>query len=195
MKRLQISIAELKLNIHTHTHTHTQCKTTLVHGKSMYVYVSMNLYIHTYIYIYMCLSVCLFGFFVNKGGFMFCTWCRIWLLHCVLSSRSSLVQSGLLLLLHHRLYCLITGTLSSRMLELVIVVARMANIDLQNAPNYVQQMNQHPVKKACLMLCLTLDGCVCYMKVHLCFNPVIALSHKKTSDFDVQVTVHRDKFL
>jgi len=85
--------------------------------------------------------------------------------------------------------------LSSRMLELVIVMARMADIDLQNAPNYVQQMNQHPVKKPCLMLCLTLDGWVCYMKVHLCFNPVIALSHKKTSDFDIQVNVHRDKFL
>jgi hypothetical protein len=70
--------------------------------------------------------------------------------------------------------------LSSRMLKLVIVVAHMADIDLQSAQNYVQQLNQHPVKKVCLMLCLTLDGWVCYMKVHLRFNPVIALTHKKT---------------
>jgi len=96
------------------------------------------------------------------------------------------VQSSLLLLLHHRLYFLITGMLSSRMLKLVTVVAHMADIDLQNAQNYVQQMTQSPVKKACLMLCLTLDGWVCYMKVHLRFNPVIALSHKKTPDFDIQ---------
>ena len=32
------------------------------------------------------------------------------------------------------------------------------------------------------MLCLTLDGWVCYTKVHLRVNPVIALSHKKSSD-------------
>jgi hypothetical protein len=93
-----------------------------------------------------------------------------------------MVQPSLLLLLHHRLYFLITGMLSSRMLKLVIVVAHMADIDLQNAQNYVQQMTQHSVKKVCLMLCLTPDGWVCYMKVHLSFNPVIALSHKKTSD-------------
>jgi len=80
------------------------------------------------------------------------------------------VQSILLLLLLHRLNFFITGMLSSRMLKLVIVVAPMADIDLQNAQNYVQQLNQHPVKKACLMLCLTLDGLVCYMKVHLRLN-------------------------
>jgi hypothetical protein len=72
--------------------------------------------------------------------------------------------------------------LSSGMLKLVIVVEHMADTDLQNAHNYVQQLNQHPVKKACLMLCLTPDGWVCYVKVHLRFNPIIALSHKKTYD-------------
>ena len=72
--------------------------------------------------------------------------------------------------------------LSSGMLKIVIVVEHMADIALQNAQNYVQQMNQHPVNKACLMLCLTPDGSVCYVKVHLHLNPVIALSHKRTSD-------------
>jgi hypothetical protein len=93
-----------------------------------------------------------------------------------------MVQSSLLLLLHHRLYFVITGMLSSRMRKLVIVVAHMANMDLQTARNYVTKLNQHTVKKACLMLCLTLDRSVCYKKVHLHVNPIIALSHKKAFD-------------
>jgi hypothetical protein len=80
------------------------------------------------------------------------TKCKTTLVH-----GKSTVQSSLLLLLHHRLFFFITGMLSSGMLKLVIVAAHMADIDLQIAQNYVQQMNQHPVNKACLMLCLTLD--------------------------------------
>jgi len=134
----------------------------------MYVYVSMNLYIYIY-NIYVCVCVCVCAHVCVCACvcvWIFCEQMRFYVLYvmpyfivalCVIFT----VQSSLLLLLHHRLYFLFTGMLSSRMLELVTVVAPMADIDLQNAPNYVQQMNQHSVKKACLMLCLTLDGWVC----------------------------------
>jgi hypothetical protein len=113
----------------------------------MYVCVSMNIYIY------------IWNFHEQRWFYVPCVMPHLIVaLHAVL-----MVQSSLLLLVHYKLHnsCLITGMLSSRMHKLVIVVAHMADIDPQNARNYVEQLIQHPVKKVCLMLCSTLDGWVC----------------------------------
>jgi hypothetical protein len=89
---------------------------------------------------------------------------------------------------------MITGMLSSRMHKLVIVVAHMADTDLQNAQNYVKQLTQHPVKKVCLTLCLTLDGWVCYAKVCLLVNPAIAMSYKNACEILQKMLVIREEW-
>ena len=96
---------------------------------------------------------------MNKGAFYVLCVCTVAL--CAILT----VQSGLLLLLHNRPYnkFLITGMHFSRIHKLVIVMAHMADTDLQNAQIYVKQLNQHPAKEAYPMLCSTLDGWVCYL--------------------------------
>jgi hypothetical protein len=142
----------------------------------MYVYPWINIYIYIHTHTHTRV-VCVWIFGEQRQFYILYVMPYLIVALCVILT----VHSSLLLLLHHSLYFLITGMLSSRMLKLVIAVAHMAYINLQIAQNCVQKLNQHPVKKACLTLCLTLDGRVCYTEVHLRFNPFIALSHKKTS--------------
>lgn len=133
--------------------------------------------------------------FVPFSSLLICLLCLLcpWVAFSCIACHPHFCSS--LQLLYDKLYkFLITGMHSSRMRKLVIVTVRTANTDLQNAPSPVKPMTQCPVKEACLMLWLTLDGWVYYadfiiysLLKYLFVDLFPLMSHGKT--YDVLSTV------